>query len=579
MSRAAACRSRAGAATASMRSSTRRTSATTPIATVTATRASAPTAQLAARGRPRGVSCSTFAAVSTASSTRGDAFDDRTITTLTEWQGAARRPRHARLAFALSAGDGGDRSVSKTGFGDFPVRDASASVRVAERCDAACGRVDAGARAARGARRDRCRRSPCVRATPMPLTRVYRHRRGRARAAGRTCATTTRASSADRTTGAIAYGYRFCRGVARDARARARRSRRRRSTISISPASRIRICGRRRRATSKPACTATAQAARGRVAGARRRLSQPRERPDRVPVRRELQLRAEQRRRRDARGRHAGRQKRVARTSVHGVDRPAVADGRRKRALLPRRARRHGVVSLSQTFGRALVIAELVGSSARFDDAENLRRMGGYGLVNLALEWTVDPRTTIFMRARQRARPRLRARGGFRHRRRARVRRRSMAAMTIRESFACGSRVAAAAAVVAAIARGAARAGPRRRRHRRDRRARRARATDRHARAARRRARLRGRRGRARSSASSRVPTIRPRSTRLPVIGDATALDLERIVDARARPDRDVAVDDASAGRMAARARRSPCSRRTRARSTASPTTSSASAR
>ena len=29
---------------------------------------------------------------------------------------------------------------------------------------------------------------------------------------------------------------------------------------------------------------------------------------------------------------------------------------------------------------------------------ENLRRLGGYGLVNLAVEWTVDSRTTLFVR-------------------------------------------------------------------------------------------------------------------------------------------------------------------------------------
>ena len=44
--------------------------------------------------------------------------------------------------------------------------------------------------------------------------------------------------------------------------------------------------------------------------------------------------------------------------------------------LLPRRARRHGVVSLSQPLGRARVVAEVVGSSARFDDAENQRAAG-----------------------------------------------------------------------------------------------------------------------------------------------------------------------------------------------------------
>jgi vitamin B12 transporter len=66
--------------------------------------------------------------------------------------------------------------------------------------------------------------------------------------------------------------------------------------------------------------------------------------------------------------------------------------------LLPRRARRHGVVTLSQALGRGRLIAEWVASSARYDDAENQRRLGGYGLVNLALEWTFDARTTFFVR-------------------------------------------------------------------------------------------------------------------------------------------------------------------------------------
>jgi vitamin B12 transporter len=66
--------------------------------------------------------------------------------------------------------------------------------------------------------------------------------------------------------------------------------------------------------------------------------------------------------------------------------------------LLPRRARRHGVLSVAQAFGRARITAEVVASSERFDDAENRRRLGGYGLVNLAFEWTVDASTTLFVR-------------------------------------------------------------------------------------------------------------------------------------------------------------------------------------
>jgi vitamin B12 transporter len=67
--------------------------------------------------------------------------------------------------------------------------------------------------------------------------------------------------------------------------------------------------------------------------------------------------------------------------------------------LLPRRARRHGVVSLARAFGAVRVSAELVGSSQRFDDAQNLHRLGGYGLVDLAIEWTMNASTTFFVRA------------------------------------------------------------------------------------------------------------------------------------------------------------------------------------
>ena len=67
--------------------------------------------------------------------------------------------------------------------------------------------------------------------------------------------------------------------------------------------------------------------------------------------------------------------------------------------LLPRRARRYGVLSLARMVGRASVTAELVAASERFDDAENLRRLGGYGVVNLVLDWTLTPSTTFFVRA------------------------------------------------------------------------------------------------------------------------------------------------------------------------------------
>lgn len=66
--------------------------------------------------------------------------------------------------------------------------------------------------------------------------------------------------------------------------------------------------------------------------------------------------------------------------------------------LLPRRARRHGALSVEHRLGTGRLNAELVASSARFDDAANTRRMGGYALLNLLAEWTFQPQWTVFAR-------------------------------------------------------------------------------------------------------------------------------------------------------------------------------------
>lgn len=66
--------------------------------------------------------------------------------------------------------------------------------------------------------------------------------------------------------------------------------------------------------------------------------------------------------------------------------------------LLPRRARRHAALVVEHSLGSLRLSAELSASSARFDDAENTRRMGGYALLNLLLEWPFAARWTAFAR-------------------------------------------------------------------------------------------------------------------------------------------------------------------------------------
>jgi vitamin B12 transporter len=67
--------------------------------------------------------------------------------------------------------------------------------------------------------------------------------------------------------------------------------------------------------------------------------------------------------------------------------------------LLPRRARTHGVLAALQHWGPVQLGAEVVASSYRYDDAANTRRMGGYGVLNLTAQWAVGRRCALFVRA------------------------------------------------------------------------------------------------------------------------------------------------------------------------------------
>ena len=55
--------------------------------------------------------------------------------------------------------------------------------------------------------------------------------------------------------------------------------------------------------------------------------------------------------------------------------------------LLPRRARRHGALTVLQQVGPAQLGVEFVASSLRYDNPANTIRMGGYGIVNLTFDW------------------------------------------------------------------------------------------------------------------------------------------------------------------------------------------------
>jgi vitamin B12 transporter len=64
--------------------------------------------------------------------------------------------------------------------------------------------------------------------------------------------------------------------------------------------------------------------------------------------------------------------------------------------LLPRRARHYGTLDVTQAFGPLQAGVQVVASSARYDDAADTRRMGGYAIVNLNANYALAPRWTLF---------------------------------------------------------------------------------------------------------------------------------------------------------------------------------------
>jgi vitamin B12 transporter len=57
---------------------------------------------------------------------------------------------------------------------------------------------------------------------------------------------------------------------------------------------------------------------------------------------------------------------------------------------LPRRAKQHGTLGADYNFGRGSAGAEFVFSGPRFDDTDNLVRMGGYGIFNLHANYSLS---------------------------------------------------------------------------------------------------------------------------------------------------------------------------------------------
>ncbi|HEY1325849.1 MAG TPA: TonB-dependent receptor [Casimicrobiaceae bacterium] len=330
----------------------------------------------------------------------GDAFDDRTITTLSAWQVALRDQLLPTWQSRLSAGEGEDESVSKTGFGDSPFRTRQRQYAWQNELAFATGHASHRVTLAVERREERVATDPpfpVTLRTTNAFTAVY---------AGTIGPHALQANLRDddsnqygnRVTGVLAYGYRLTPQWRITASA---------GTAFKAPtfndlyfpgfsnpdlrpetARNIEAGGYYAAEVSQVRVEARAVAWHNRVR-------------DLIVFQCDASFDCAPRNVSDAtlKGITLGFDAVAPKSSAHvTLDLQSPLDDATGH-LLPRRARRHGAVQLLQQAGPATLGAELVASSRRFDDAENLRPLGGYAILNLTAEWPVNASATLFVRA------------------------------------------------------------------------------------------------------------------------------------------------------------------------------------
>jgi len=325
----------------------------------------------------------------------GDGFDDRTITTLTSWRAGTVDRLASWWSSNLSAGEGDDRSVSKTGYGDYPFRTrqrqyawqndftlpAGSVTLAAERREE---RVDSDSGFAVDAR------------GTNSLTAIWRRVAG-ANALQANLRHDQSSQFGGRTTGAIAWGHRISPVW--------------RVTASAGTAFRIPTFNDLyypdySNPDLRPETSRNVEAgihAAGRAGDASwqaQAVGYDNRVRDLIVFQCDADFNCRPNNLSDAtlKGVTLSGDWSWRAAAVHAsVDLQSPTDDATGH-LLPRRARRHATLSYSQQAGAVRLTAEWVGSSERYDDAENLRRLGGYGIVNLAAEWALARGVTLFLR-------------------------------------------------------------------------------------------------------------------------------------------------------------------------------------
>ena len=309
----------------------------------------------------------------------GAGFDDRTITTLEAWQVDEPQPAHAARGRRRSRpARAATTPVSQTGVRRLSVPDArsgSTRGRTTSRCrPARCRSRSSGARSALD---DRRRVRGHARATPTRSIGVYQLRARRPGAAGepapRRFDASTAARRPARSPGASASrrGWRVTAGYGTAFKAPTF------NDLYFPGFSNPDLAPETSR-NVEAGVVLDGRSGRRAHRRARDRLPQPRARADRVPVRRRLQLRAAERRPRDARGRHAGGSTRAgaARRSTASLDLQSPTDDATGQPAAAPRAHARRARGAAAGRARCSVGAELVASSLRYDDAANTRADG-----------------------------------------------------------------------------------------------------------------------------------------------------------------------------------------------------------
>jgi vitamin B12 transporter len=326
----------------------------------------------------------------------GDSFDDRTITTLTMWQFASTNRLREGIDSRLYAGDGSDRSVSKTGFGDFPFVTRQRQYGWQGDFTLPYGTLTT----ALERREERGDASPAFEVTRRDtnsVTGVYRLEAG-ASAVQANLRHDDSSQFGARTTGALAWGYRITPQWRLTASA---------GTAFRAPTFNDLYFPGFSNPDLRPETSRNVEAGVHWTARAGELAWQAHAVAFHNRVRDLIVFECD--------ANFVCAPDNVADATLRGVELYGDAQWRDTRVhasfdlqsptddasdhLLPRRARRHGVVSVTQTFGAWRLTGETVASSERFDDAENTRRLGGYAIVNVAIEWTATPQTVLFVRA------------------------------------------------------------------------------------------------------------------------------------------------------------------------------------